>query len=76
VKSLVVRQEKDEGERGNSKREMIFEPSAEDENLEGPKGPREHAILSRTNPPRSSKGYGFFGGMKSLKHRHVADEVM
>lgn len=55
---------------------MLFKPSAEEENLEGPKGPREHATLSRTNPPGSSKGFGFFGGMKSLKHRRVADEVM
>lgn len=73
---LVVRQEEDKGERGDLKREMLFKPSAEGENLEGPEGPREHAILSRTNPPRSRKGYGFFGGIKSLERRRVADEVM
>jgi hypothetical protein len=76
VSLLVVRQGEDKGEREDLKREMLFKPSAKGENLEGPKGPREHAILSRTNPPGSSKGYGFFGGMKTLKHRRMADEVM
>jgi hypothetical protein len=38
--------------------------------------PREHSTLPRTNPPGGNKGFGFFGGIKSLKRRCMADEVM